>query len=213
MLCACMLHGVTLYSYLTRAHRPHALHETGRSVARNLSVDLSAPVLPVTYMEAPQAGQDRDYKFIAKAVDEAYRAVESGVGRPFGAVIVRGDEEVVSCHNLVFKNTDPSAHAEITAIREACKKLGKINLSDCEIYASCEPCPMCLGLIRLSKIKKVVYGAKAEIAFAAGFNGTVPDAFIEYYKKSGIEIRQAEGEAARIAEEVFEKSKDKFRME
>ncbi|CAN6197386.1 unnamed protein product [Urochloa humidicola] len=103
-------------------------------------------------MEAPQrtsSSQDRDYKFIVQAVDEAYRAVEGGVGRPFGAVIIRGDEEVVSCHNLVLKNTDPSAHAEVTAIREACKKLGKISLSDCEIYASCEPCPMCFGLIRL----------------------------------------------------------------
>ncbi|CAL5079456.1 unnamed protein product [Urochloa decumbens] len=155
-------------------------------------------------MEAPQAGQDRDYKFIAKAVDEAYRAVECGVGRRSGlsssAVTKR-----LSAANLVLKNTDPSAHAEVTAIREACKKLGKINLSDCEIYASCEPCPMCFGLIRLSKIKKVVYGAKAEIASAAGFNDTIPDAFME--------IRQAEGEAARIAEEVFEKSKDKFQME
>ncbi|PUZ69012.1 hypothetical protein GQ55_2G074700 [Panicum hallii var. hallii] len=124
-------------------------------------------------MEAPQAaGQgDRDYKFIAKAVDEAYRAVDGGGGGPFGAVIVRGDEEVVSCHNLVLKDTDPSAHAEVTAIRE-----------------------------------KVVYGAKAEVAAAAGFNGTIPDAFVEYYKKSGIEVRQAEGEAARIAEEVFEKA-------
>jgi tRNA(Arg) A34 adenosine deaminase TadA len=65
------------------------------------------------------AGQgDRDYKFIAKAVDEAYRAVDGGGGGPFGAVIVRGDEEVVSCHNLVLKDTDPSAHAEVTAIRE-----------------------------------------------------------------------------------------------
>ncbi|OEL33416.1 Guanine deaminase [Dichanthelium oligosanthes] len=166
-------------------------------------------LLPVPSMEAPQGGQDRDYKFITKAVDEAYRAVEGGGGGPFGAVIVRGDEEVVSCHNLVRKDTDPSAHAEVTAIREACKKLGKINLSDCEIYASCEPCPMCFGLIRLSKIKKVVYGAKAEVASAAGFNGLIPDVFVEYYKKSGIEVRQAEGEAARIAEEVFEKAKEK----
>ena len=61
-------------------------------------------------------------------------------------------------------------------------------------------------------LQKVVYGAKAEVAAAAGFNSTVPDAFVEYYKKSGIEVRQAEGEAARIAEEVFEKVKEKFQM-
>ncbi|WVZ62556.1 hypothetical protein U9M48_012294 [Paspalum notatum var. saurae] len=166
-------------------------------------------------MEAPQAaaGQaDREYRLIAKAVDEAYRAAERGDGNPFGAVIVRGDEEVVvSCHNLVRKDTDPSAHAEVTAIREACKKLGKIDLSDCEIFASCQPCPMCLALIRLSKIEKVVYGAKAEVAAAAGFSAVIPDAFVEYYQKSGIEIRQAEGDAARLAEAVFEKTKEKFR--
>ncbi|KAG0542321.1 hypothetical protein BDA96_02G093500 [Sorghum bicolor] len=141
-------------------------------------------------MEAPQAAsqEERDYKFILKAVDEAYRAVECDGGYPFGAVIVHGDEEVVSSHNLVRKDTDPSAHAEVAAIRQACKKLGKINLSDCEIYTSCEPCPMCLGLIRLSKIKKVVYGAKSEVAAAAGLNGILPDVFIEYYQKSGIEM-------------------------
>ncbi|KAJ1288730.1 hypothetical protein BS78_02G110900 [Paspalum vaginatum] len=168
-------------------------------------------------MEAPRAaGQeqeqaDREYRLIAKAVDEAYRAAECGDGNPFGAVIVRGDEEVASCHNLVRKDTDPSAHAEVTAIREACKKLGEINLSDCEIYASCQPCPMCLALIQLSKIKKVVYGAKAEVAAAAGFSAAIPDTFVEYYQKSGIEIRQAEGDAAQLAEEVFEKTKEMLR--
>ncbi|CAN6213636.1 unnamed protein product [Urochloa humidicola] len=160
-------------------------------------------------MEAPpppQAAQDRDYRLMKKAVDEAYRAVDSGEGGPFGAVIVRDGAVLVSCHNLVPKNTDPSAHAEVTAIRQACKRLRKLDLSDCEIYASCEPCPMCLGLIRASKIKKVVYGAKAEVAVAAGFDISTPDAFLEYYRKSGIEIRQVEGEAARIAEKVFEKA-------
>ncbi|CAL5079457.1 unnamed protein product [Urochloa decumbens] len=147
-----------------------------------------------------------DYKLMKKAVDEAYRAVDSGDGGPFGAVIVRDGAVAVSCHNLVLKNTDPSAHAEVTAIRQACKRLGKLDLSDCEIFTSCEPCAMCLGLIRASKIKKVVYGAKAEAAVAAGFNASVPDAFVEYYRKSGIEIRQVEGEAAWIAEKVFEKA-------
>jgi tRNA(Arg) A34 adenosine deaminase TadA len=70
-------------------------------------------------LSAAAAGQDRDYRFIAKAVDEAYRAVECGGGNPFGAVIARGDEEVVSYHNSVRRDTDPSAHAEVTAIRQA----------------------------------------------------------------------------------------------
>lgn len=64
------------------------------------------------------AVQDRDHKFLTKAVEEAYRGVDCGDGGPFGAVVVRNDEVVVSCHNLVLKNTDPTAHAEVTAIRE-----------------------------------------------------------------------------------------------
>ncbi|KAF8690568.1 hypothetical protein HU200_040932 [Digitaria exilis] len=158
-------------------------------------------------MEAPQhSAQDRDYKLMKKAVDEAYRAVKTGEGAPFGAVVVRGGAVVASCHNVMLKNTDPSAHAEVTAIRQACKRLGKLDLSDCEIYASCEPCPMCIALIRSTKIKKVVFGAKAEAAVAAGYDASIPDAFVEYYRKSGMEIRQVDGEAARIAERVFEKA-------
>ncbi|TVU39839.1 hypothetical protein EJB05_13280 [Eragrostis curvula] len=157
-------------------------------------------------MEASPGCQDKDYRFMEKAVDEAYRATECGDGWPFGAVVVRDGEVVVSGHNMVRRNTDPSAHAEVTAIREACKKLGKIDLSTCELYASCEPCPMCLGTIYYSKIKNVVYGAKAEVAVAAGINASVPDGFVEYYQKSGIKIRQAEGDARRIAEKVFEKT-------
>ncbi|KAM3279804.1 hypothetical protein ACQJBY_046902 [Aegilops geniculata] len=105
----------------------------------------------------PEAAQDRDHKFLSIAVEEAYRAVDCGHGRPFGAVVVRNDELVVNCHNMVLKNTDPTAHAEITAIREACRKLGKIELSDCEMYASCEPCPMCFSAVHLSRIKRLVY--------------------------------------------------------
>ncbi|KRH63131.1 hypothetical protein GLYMA_04G156500v4 [Glycine max] len=69
-------------------------------------------------------------------------------GGPFGAVIVHNDEMVASCHNMVLCNTDPTAHAAVTAIREACKKLKKIELADCEIYASCEPCPMCFDALQ-----------------------------------------------------------------
>jgi tRNA(Arg) A34 adenosine deaminase TadA len=146
-------------------------------------------------LEIFAAVQDRDHKFLTKAVEEAYRGVECGDGGPFGAVVVHNDEVVVSCHNMVLKHTDPTAHAEVTAIREvnkcfkaagrshslvihsilaifgshsilcngfhsqcmfliqACKKLGKVELSDCEIYASCEPCPMCFGAVHLSRIK------------------------------------------------------------
>ncbi|XP_061352232.1 guanosine deaminase-like [Gastrolobium bilobum] len=123
-----------------------------------------------------QAVQDRDHKFLTKVVEEAYKGVECGDGGPFGAVVVRNDEVVVSCHNMVFRNTDPTAHAEDTAIREACQKLNQIELSDCEIYASCEPCPTCFGAIYLLRIKRLVYGAKVEAAIAIGFDDFIADA-------------------------------------
>ncbi|KAH9684222.1 CMP/dCMP-type deaminase domain-containing protein [Citrus sinensis] len=161
-----------------------------------------------------EAVQDRDHEFLSKAVEEAYKGVECGDGGPFGAVVVRSDEVVVSCHNMVLKHTDPTAHAEVTAVREACKKLNKIELSDCEIYASCEPCPMCFGAIHLSRIKRLVYGAKAEAAIAIGFDDFIADAIrgTGFYQKAQLEIKRADGNGAAIAEQVFEKTKEKFRM-
>ncbi|XP_023884436.1 guanosine deaminase isoform X2 [Quercus suber] len=161
-----------------------------------------------------QAVKDRDHAFLTKAVEEAYRGVECGDGGPFGAVVVRNDEVVVSCHNMVLKNTDPTAHAEVTAIREACKKLQQVELSDCEIYASCEPCPMCFGAIHLSRIKRLVYGAKAEAAIAIGFDDFIADALrgTGFYQKAHLEIKRADGNGAAIAEQVFEKTKAKFQM-
>ncbi|KAK4282870.1 hypothetical protein QN277_014196 [Acacia crassicarpa] len=159
-----------------------------------------------------QAVQDRDHKFLTKAVEEAYKGVEGGDGGPFGAVVVRNDEVVVSCHNMVLRNTDPTAHAEVTAIREACRKLSQIDLSDCEIYASCEPCPMCFGAIHLSRVKRLVYGAKAEAAIAIGFDDFIADALrgTSIYQKAHLEIKKADGSGAVIAEQVFEKTKAKF---
>ncbi|KAK9084452.1 hypothetical protein Scep_030923 [Stephania cephalantha] len=158
--------------------------------------------------------QDRDHKFLTRAVEEAYKGVDCGDGGPFGAVVVRNDEVVVSCHNMVLKHTDPTAHAEVTAIREACKKLNQIELADCEIYASCEPCPMCFGAIHLSRIKRLVYGAKAEAAIAIGFDDFIADALrgTGFYQKASMEIKRADGKEAIIAEQVFEKTKAKFQM-
>ncbi|XP_022933009.1 uncharacterized protein LOC111473562 [Cucurbita maxima] len=158
--------------------------------------------------------QDRDLKFLTQAVEEAYKGVECGDGGPFGAVVVRNNEVVVSCHNMVLRNTDPTAHAEVTAVREACKKLGQIELSDCEIYASCEPCPMCFGAIHLSRIKRLVYGAKAEAAIAIGFDDFIADAIrgTGFYQKAHLEIKKADGSGVAIAEQVFENTKAKFQL-
>ncbi|KAK2450130.1 hypothetical protein P8452_13694 [Trifolium repens] len=161
-----------------------------------------------------KAIKERDHKFLRKAVEEAYKGVDCEDGGPFGAVIVYNDEIVASCHNMVLRNKDPTAHAEVTAIREACKKLKQIELSDCEIYASCEPCPMCFGAIHLSRVKRLVYGAKAEAAIAIGFDDFIADALrgTGVYQKAQLEIKRADGNEAIIAEEVFEKTKEKFRM-
>lgn len=161
-----------------------------------------------------EAVQDRDHKFLSKAVEEAYKGVECGHGGPFGAVVVHNDEVVVSCHNMVLKTTDPTAHAEVTAIREACKKLNRIELSDCEIFASCEPCPMCFGAIHLSRVKRLVYGAKAEAAIAIGFDDFIADAIrgTGVYQKATLEIKKADGNGAVLAEQVFENTKAKFAM-
>ncbi|WCJ26719.1 Cytochrome b-c1 complex subunit Rieske mitochondrial [Euphorbia peplus] len=153
-----------------------------------------------------EAVQDRDHKFLSLAVEEAYKGVDCGHGGPFGAVIVRNDEVVVRCHNLVLHNTDPTAHAEVTAVREACKKLNRINLSDCEIYASCEPCPMCFGAIFLSRLKRLVYGAKAEAAIAIGFDNFIADAIrgTGYYQKAHLEIKRADGFSSEALAPVHE---------
>ncbi|KAI0504468.1 guanosine deaminase isoform X2 [Dendrobium catenatum] len=157
---------------------------------------------------------NKDHKFLSKAIEEAYHGVDCGDGGPFGAVVVCNDQVVVSCHNMVLRKIDPTAHAEVTAIREACKKLGKLELGDCEIYTSCEPCPMCFGAIHLSRIKRLVYGAKAEAAIAIGFDNFIADALrgTGFYQKASLEIKQADANGAVIAEQVFEKTKEKFQM-
>ncbi|KAK8954711.1 hypothetical protein KSP39_PZI002629 [Platanthera zijinensis] len=161
-----------------------------------------------------EAVLDKDHKFLSKAIEEAYHGVDCGDGGPFGAVVVCENKVVASCHNMVLNRTDPTAHAEVTAIREACKKLGKIELSDCEIYASCEPCPMCFGAIHLSRIKRLIYGAKAEAAIAIGFDDFIADALrgTGFYQKASLEIKRADGNGAVVAEQVFEKTKQKFQM-
>ncbi|XP_057791143.1 guanosine deaminase-like [Salvia miltiorrhiza] len=102
----------------------------------------------------------------------------------------------------------------LQCVFQACKKLNRIELSDCEIYASCEPCPMCFGAIHLSRIKRLVYGAKAEAAIAIGFDDFIADALrgTGFYQKAHLEIKRADGNGAMIAEQVFEKTKEKFQL-
>ncbi len=110
-----------------------------------------------------------DEKFMRAAIDMARKGIKKGQ-TPFGACIVK-DGEIISCtHNLVWKNMDITAHAEICAIRDACQRLKTVDLSDCVIYSTCEPCPMCFAACHWARIGEIVYGARIEDAKQFGFN-------------------------------------------
>lgn len=112
-------------------------------------------------------------ELMRKAIELSVRNVAEG-GGPFGAVIARGGEIVAVGTNHVTLDHDPTAHAEVSAIRAAAKKLGTFDLSGCEIYTSCEPCPMCLGAIYWARLDRMYYGNNKHDAAAIGFD----DAFI-----------------------------------
>jgi len=108
-------------------------------------------------------------EFMKVANELAKENIISGYGGPFGACIVKDGKIVGKGSNLVLKNNDPSAHAEITAIRDACKNLNTYDLNGCEIYTSCYPCPMCLSAIIWANIKTIYYGNTKEDAANIGF--------------------------------------------
>jgi len=110
-----------------------------------------------------------DERFMHLAIEEARRAIAAGQS-PFAAVITRGTDLIISAHNLVLATLDSTAHAEVTAIRLACKKLDTIDLSGCTIYSTTEPCPMCFSAIHWARISRIVYGTTIADAAAAGFS-------------------------------------------
>ena len=116
-----------------------------------------------------------------EAIRLASANVENG-GGPFGAVIARGGEIIATGVNRVTANCDPTAHAEVSAIRAAAQKLGTFNLSGCDIYSSCEPCPMCLGAIYWARLDRLFYGNTKADAARIGFD----DAFI--YKELALPL-------------------------
>lgn len=109
-------------------------------------------------------------EFMEQAIKLASNAVASNTGGPFGAIIVKDGVIVGRGNNQVLANNDPTAHAEVVAIRDACKQLNNFWLEDCEIYTSCEPCPMCLGAIYWSRINKIYFGANRDDAASIGFD-------------------------------------------
>jgi len=112
--------------------------------------------------------------FMRRAIAAALNNVRSGRGGPFGAVVVKGEEVIAEGANRVTAGNDPTAHAEIVAIREACRTLNTFRLTGCDLYCSCEPCPMCFGAIYWARLSRVFYASAASDAAQAGFD----DAFI-----------------------------------
>jgi len=119
-------------------------------------------LLPKKYMT------DRD--FMEQAIRLAQEGMDAGTGGPFGAVVVRQGQVIGQGQNRVLADGDPTAHAEIVAIREACAHLGHFQLEDCTLYTSCEPCPMCLGAIYWARPARLVYACGREDASAIGFD-------------------------------------------
>lgn len=111
-------------------------------------------------------------KFMQRAIDLALQNVRRAKGGPFGTVIVRDGRSLAEGVNRVTAANDPTAHAEIVAIRQACQKINDFNLSGCELYTTCEPCPMCLSAIYWARISRVYYAATQRDAAEAGFDDT-----------------------------------------
>ncbi|HVU24752.1 MAG TPA: nucleoside deaminase [Opitutus sp.] len=108
--------------------------------------------------------------YMREAIHLAEQGMRSGRGGPFGCVVVRNGEIVGRGHNRVTSTNDPTAHAEVVAIRDACATLETFQLADCELYTSCEPCPMCLSAIYWARIPQVFYGNTRGDAAAIGFD-------------------------------------------
>lgn len=114
--------------------------------------------------------KEQDEQFLREAIALSVAGMERGDGGPFGCVIVKNGQVVGRGNNRVTSTNDPTAHAEVVAIREACRQLGDFQLAGCTLYTSCEPCPMCLGAIYWARPDRIVYAASREDAAAAGFD-------------------------------------------
>ena len=148
---------------------------------------------------------------MARAIQLSVENVLSGAGGPFGAVIVKDGSIIAEAVNRVTPTNDPTAHAEVVAIRGACAKLGVFTLKGCDIYTSCEPCPMCLGAIYWARLSRLYFAGTAEDAAKAGFD----DSFIyaelrQPYAQRRIPAAQMMREEALAAFRVWTERPDKI---
>ncbi len=155
----------------------------------------------------PSIMTERDKYFMKRAIQLSEKGINDDSGGPFGAVIVKDDKIIAEGFNKVTSENDPTSHAEVVAIREACKKLNSFQLEDCIIYTSCEPCPMCLGAIYWARPKKVFFACTKEDAAKIDFD----DQFIYNELTKEMDTRQIEFEMLlrNDALKVFKKWEEK----
>ena len=149
-------------------------------------------------------------KFMQRAIELSIESINSG-GGPFGSVIVKDEKIISEGMNRVTVNNDPTAHGEIVAIRNACKKLNTFNLSNCSLYSSCEPCPMCMSAIYWSRIGKVYYANTRDDAKKINFDDSL--IYSEIPKKNEdkkIPIKQMMRNEALKAFDLWDKKTDKI---
>jgi tRNA(Arg) A34 adenosine deaminase TadA len=150
-------------------------------------------------------------KFMTRAIELSIESVNIG-GGPFGCVIVKDDKTIAEGFNEVTLTNDPTAHGEIVAIRQACKSLNNFNLSGCELYSTCEPCPMCLSAIYWAHIEKVYYANTRDDAQKIDFNDSlIYSELLKNVKKRKIPMVQMMRDEALKAFELWNKKTDKVK--
>ena len=150
-------------------------------------------------------------KFMIRAIELSIESVNSG-GGPFGSIIVINDKVIAEGSNKVTLNNDPTAHGEIVAIRKACKSLNNFNLSGCELYSTCEPCPMCLSAIYWAHIDKVYYANTRNDAQKIDFDDSlIYSELLKNVKKRKISMIQMMRNEALKAFELWNKKTDKVK--
>ena len=150
-------------------------------------------------------------EFMKRAIELSIKSVNNG-GGPFGSIIVKSDKIIAEGSNKVTSNNDPTAHGEIVAIREACKKLNNFSLNGCELYSTCEPCPMCLSAIYWARVDKIYYANTREDARKIDFDDSL--IYTELQKnidKRKIPMIQILRNEALKAFELWDQKKDKVK--
>lgn len=162
------------------------------------------------YLKETYVYSKRDAEFMEMAIRLSEDNIDNG-GGPFGAVIVRDDEVIATGCNRVTADSDPTAHAEVNAIRKACSKLGTFSLKGCTIYSSCEPCPMCLSAIYWAGISRLCYGNTKDDAKAIDFDDSfIYDQLELAYEDRAIKCQHFMHDRALMAFRKWQEKEDKI---